>query len=223
MLITPLLVHLSGEKVRGLEWVACGLGLLGSILVALDSLMNGGGGGHGHGGAVDGAGNEVRGAGGCWRGAFVNFFLTPTGGAEGNGWMLAGRVSKAQRCICCLRCPGPPHMRSCACCAAPRCAGDDDAQVLGLVFVLISSMFFALSTVRLGRYSSMFDPLQLSTTSTCTLGLLSLTWVAASILGEPCSCCCFSCFSCCRCSAHRHRRAGHPVARRHARRCTDTA
>ncbi len=60
VLVTPLLVHLSGERVRGLEWAACGLGLLGSILVALDSLMGGGGGGgHGHGGAVDGASNEV--------------------------------------------------------------------------------------------------------------------------------------------------------------------
>ncbi len=61
VLITPLLVHLSGERVRGIEWLACGMGLLGSILVAADSLMNGGGGGHGgHGGmAADGPGNEV--------------------------------------------------------------------------------------------------------------------------------------------------------------------
>lgn len=57
-------------------------------------------------------------------------------------------------------------------------------QVLGLIFVLVSAMFFALSTVRLGRYSSRFDPLQLSTTSTTTLGLLSLTWVLISVLGE---------------------------------------
>lgn len=113
VLITPLLVHLSGERVRMLEWVACGLGLLGSILVAADSLMGGGGGGHGHVGAV-GEGNEV----------------------------------------------------------------------LGLTFVLISSVFFALSTVRLGRYSTMFDPLELSTASTTTLGLLSLGWVAASILSR---------------------------------------
>lgn len=62
VLITPLLVHLSGEHVRGLEWLACALGLLGSGLVAADSLLSGSadvmeGGGT----AAAGTSNEVRG------------------------------------------------------------------------------------------------------------------------------------------------------------------
>lgn len=40
VLITPLLVHLSGEHVRGVEWAACGMGLLGSSLVAADSVLS---------------------------------------------------------------------------------------------------------------------------------------------------------------------------------------
>jgi drug/metabolite transporter (DMT)-like permease len=58
------------------------------------------------------------------------------------------------------------------------------SQSLGLLFVVISAIFFALSTVRLGRYSSQFDSLKLSTASTVSLGLFSITWVIASIIGE---------------------------------------
>lgn len=38
VLITPFLVFLSGARVRKNEWTACGLGLSGSILVALDGI-----------------------------------------------------------------------------------------------------------------------------------------------------------------------------------------
>ncbi|KAG1668310.1 hypothetical protein FOA52_011207 [Chlamydomonas sp. UWO 241] len=38
VLITPLLVHLSGDAVQQHEWAACGLGLMGAVLVALDSV-----------------------------------------------------------------------------------------------------------------------------------------------------------------------------------------
>jgi hypothetical protein len=47
-----MLVHLSGEHVKKHEWVACMLGLMGSLLVAADGLMSGGGEGHGVHGAV---------------------------------------------------------------------------------------------------------------------------------------------------------------------------
>ncbi|KAJ9531953.1 hypothetical protein QJQ45_003652 [Haematococcus lacustris] len=56
-------------------------------------------------------------------------------------------------------------------------------QTMGQIFVLVSAVFFALSTVRLGRYSSMFPPLQLSTACTSGLGLGSLAWLAYSIFG----------------------------------------
>jgi drug/metabolite transporter (DMT)-like permease len=52
VLITPMLVHLSGEHVKKHEWVACMLGLMGSLLVAADGLMSGGGEGHEVHGAV---------------------------------------------------------------------------------------------------------------------------------------------------------------------------
>eukprot|EP00197_Chlamydomonas_leiostraca_P014654 CAMPEP_0202866508 /NCGR_PEP_ID=MMETSP1391-20130828/7791_1 /ASSEMBLY_ACC=CAM_ASM_000867 /TAXON_ID=1034604 /ORGANISM="Chlamydomonas leiostraca, Strain SAG 11-49" /LENGTH=465 /DNA_ID=CAMNT_0049546461 /DNA_START=308 /DNA_END=1705 /DNA_ORIENTATION=- len=113
VLITPLLVHLSGEHVRVIEWMACALGLLGSGLVAADSFMSG-------------AGNTMEGGG-----------------------ML-----------------------------------NQSNEILGLTFVLASAVFFALSTVRLGRYSSRFNPLKLSTASTCSLGLLSLAWVVSSVIGR---------------------------------------
>lgn len=54
---------------------------------------------------------------------------------------------------------------------------------MGLMYVLASAVFFALSTVRLGRYSSRFNPLKLSTASTCSLGLLSIAWVVSSVIG----------------------------------------
>eukprot|EP00955_Chlamydomonas_euryale_P027425 289255-Chlamydomonas_euryale.AAC.1 len=37
VLITPLLVHMSGDFVHRSEWAACVLGLLGATLVAVDS------------------------------------------------------------------------------------------------------------------------------------------------------------------------------------------
>ncbi len=60
VLITPLLVHLSGEHVRGVEWLACGLGLLGSALVAADSLIQGGPSQEGVMNGDGTVGNEVR-------------------------------------------------------------------------------------------------------------------------------------------------------------------
>ncbi len=45
VLITPVLVYLSGSRVRTLEWAACMLGLVGSLLVAADSILTGA---HGH-------------------------------------------------------------------------------------------------------------------------------------------------------------------------------
>ncbi|KAJ9533472.1 hypothetical protein QJQ45_026533 [Haematococcus lacustris] len=114
VLITPLLVHLSGAHVRGVEWGACGLGLLGSALVAADSFLGG-----------------------------------TANAMEGGAAAAAG------------------------------------SETMGQIFVLVSAVFFALSTVRLGRYSSMFPPLQLSTACTSGLGLGSLAWLAYSIFDAP--------------------------------------
>ena len=48
VLITPILVFVSGARVNKSEWAACGLGLAGSILVALDGLSQASSGaGHG--------------------------------------------------------------------------------------------------------------------------------------------------------------------------------
>lgn len=41
MLITPALVWLSCHDVAPMEWLACGLGLLGSLLVAMDGMQKG--------------------------------------------------------------------------------------------------------------------------------------------------------------------------------------
>lgn len=72
MLITPVLVHLSGEHVRGVEWLACALGLIGSALVGADSFAHGGGEGVGEPGmeGVAGEGNEVGVGGGLGLGLY---------------------------------------------------------------------------------------------------------------------------------------------------------
>jgi drug/metabolite transporter (DMT)-like permease len=115
VLITPMLVHLSGEHVKKHEWVACMLGLMGSLLVAADGLMSGGGEGHGVHGAV---------------------------------------------------------------------AVGDEENPLGYLYVLISAVFFAMTTVRLSRYSTSFPSLTLASSSTFGLSLLSMAWVVASWQGE---------------------------------------
>mmetsp|Transcript_14453 Transcript_14453/g.31311 ORF Transcript_14453/g.31311 Transcript_14453/m.31311 type:complete len:518 (-) Transcript_14453:1598-3151(-) len=111
VLITPLLVHLSGEHVRKNEWGACGLGLLGSILVAADGMLRGATGGHGGGGA-------------------------------------------------------------------------GEENVMGYVYVLVSALFFAMSTVRLGRYTNQFPSLNLASASTCGLAFFSLAWVVVEVYGR---------------------------------------
>jgi len=49
--------------------------------------------------------------------------------------------------------------------------------------VLISAVFFAMSTVRLSRYSGMFSSLTLASASTFGLSFFSLAWVVASLKG----------------------------------------
>ncbi len=112
VLITPLLVHLSGEHVKRHEWLACGLGLAGSLLVAADG-------------------------------------LTRAGDAGG----IHGAVAA------------------------------DQENPIGYLYVLISAVFFALSTVRLSRYSSSFPSLTLASSSTFGLSFFSLVWVLASWQG----------------------------------------
>ena len=54
---------------------------------------------------------------------------------------------------------------------------------MGYVYVLISAVFFAMSTVRLSRYSSMFPSLTLASSSTFGLSFFSLAWVVTSLQG----------------------------------------
>ena len=58
------------------------------------------------------------------------------------------------------------------------------AQSLGYAYVLLSAIFFAMSTVRMGRYSTQFSSLSLASASTFSLAALSLGWVFASVQGE---------------------------------------
>ncbi|GAX82705.1 hypothetical protein CEUSTIGMA_g10131.t1 [Chlamydomonas eustigma] len=116
VLITPLLVHLSGEDVKKHEWLACMLGLIGSLLVAVDGLAN-------------------------------------SGGGDANA--LHGAVS----------------------------VGDEE-NPLGYLYVLISAVFFAMTTVRLSRYSTSFPSLTLASSSTFGLSFFSMVWVVASWHGE---------------------------------------
>mmetsp|Transcript_22054 Transcript_22054/g.61065 ORF Transcript_22054/g.61065 Transcript_22054/m.61065 type:complete len:436 (+) Transcript_22054:85-1392(+) len=118
MLITPLLVYASGHEVRFVEWLACGLGLLGSGLVAVD--------------AMNSSGGEID-------------------EEEVNANSQMGTSS----------------------------------EMVGLLLIMASAFFFALATVRLGRYSMLFDSLKLSTASACSLSVVSVVWVLCSSLGTP--------------------------------------
>eukprot|EP00983_Pelagomonas_calceolata_P117188 1160390-Pelagomonas_calceolata.AAC.10 len=57
-------------------------------------------------------------------------------------------------------------------------------QMVGLLLIMASAFFFALATVRLGRYSMLFDSLKLSTASACSLSVVSVVWVLCSSLGR---------------------------------------
>lgn len=111
VLITPLLVHLSGESVRRNDWVACSIALVGSILVAVDGL----------------------------------YLCVADGTAPAGG----------------------------------------EGTAMGYFFVLMSAVFFALATVRMGRYSSQFSSLDLASASTLSHAVLSLIWVFIDMQGSP--------------------------------------
>lgn len=49
--------------------------------------------------------------------------------------------------------------------------------MLGLVLIVASAAFFALATVRLGRYTNTFDCLKLSTFIAAAVGAISVLWV----------------------------------------------
>jgi len=106
VLITPLLVHMSGDFVHRSEWAACVLGLLGATLVAVDSA-------HGAVGAREGS-------------------------------------------------------------AAPA----------GYICIVVSAVFYAMSTVRMGYYSSQLPALALSINAAVFVSLFSLLWVMYDLNGS---------------------------------------
>ncbi|GIL52968.1 hypothetical protein Vafri_8694 [Volvox africanus] len=190
-LITPVLVALSGQRVALVVWGACGLGVLGAALVALDGSTSRAAAvavavAAANSGDVAAGGNGLEAAGAAALGGLTVATADGGGGSGGGRGYMGG--SRAMR----LESTGtdggvaveaqlPPGMGWSRSSLAPALS----AESMGANYVIASCLFYALGTVRLGVHSGRFAPLDLAAASALVYAVLAMIWLLVEVLGTP--------------------------------------
>lgn len=153
--MVPVLSYLSGEVVGALIWLSCGLGALGSSLVAVDSAR------------IDTVAPVV---------ALAAASTTSAGAAAAAGGVAAAAAGAGARSMLADAAAG-------AGAALADTAAVD--TVLGEWLTLAACLFYALSTVRIGVYSRRFGGNELAFMSQASFALLALVWLCCDIMAAP--------------------------------------
>ncbi|GIL83314.1 hypothetical protein Vretifemale_12150, partial [Volvox reticuliferus] len=197
-LITPVLVALSGQRVALVVWGACGVGVLGAALVALDGstaraaavavaalAANTG--------AVTAAENGLDAAGAAGLGGLTPPLLLHgaaaaadgSSGGGGRGYVGASRAMRLETsgvdggaAVESLHSHSMGWSRS----SLPPALS---MESMGANYVLASCLFYALGTVRLGVHSGRFPPLDLAAASALVYAVLAMVWLLVEVLGSP--------------------------------------
>lgn len=183
--LTPTLAWLAGQPVAPLHWAACVAALVGSVLIALDSLApmaaapqpaaaNGGGDASGSTCEVP-LGGELATAAPPSADALIGAAIT-----DGNSSPLlaADAIAHAGGGALC----GPGVLAHPAGWAAvpPPLPADGAWGGHGELYVLGACFFYALATVRLSHHAPRFKPVQLATAKTVVLAAASISWLLIS-------------------------------------------